>query len=213
MLDQYLRPNPEKDDPAQQFYLRPKFASYIFSDPDPQHGEEESNGSDNQYPAEYFAGFGHGITESDNQSINAGGNGEGHDVTERVDVGYFILVVFPETFVNHLTSEVGKQDESDPVVDALHKNFQFGSHQPTQQWQYPLEEGKGDFGYNARLDVFQNLYESGVIDPAKVTRIALENAASIAGMFLTTECVLVEEKEEKSAMPPQGMGGGMGGMM
>ena len=76
-----------------------------------------------------------------------------------------------------------------------------------------VKEGKGDFGYNARLDVFQNLYESGVIDPAKVTRIALENAASIAGMFLTTECVLVEEKEEKSAMPPQGMGGGMGGMM
>jgi len=76
-----------------------------------------------------------------------------------------------------------------------------------------VKEGKGDFGYNARLDLFQNLYESGVIDPAKVTRIALENAASIAGMFLTTECVLVEEKEEKSAMPPQGMGGGMGGMM
>jgi chaperonin GroEL len=76
-----------------------------------------------------------------------------------------------------------------------------------------VKEGKGDYGYNARLDVFQNLYESGVIDPAKVTRIALENAASIAGMFLTTECVLVEEKEEKSSMPPQGMGGGMGGMM
>ena len=76
-----------------------------------------------------------------------------------------------------------------------------------------VKEGKGDFGYNARLDVFQNLYESGVIDPAKVTRIALENAASIAGMFLTTECVLVEEKEEKSGMPSQGMGGGMGGMM
>ena len=76
-----------------------------------------------------------------------------------------------------------------------------------------VKEGKGDFGYNARLDVYQNLYESGVIDPAKVTRIALENAASIAGMFLTTECVLVEEKEDKApAMPPQGMGG-MGGMM
>ena len=76
-------------------------------------------------------------------------------------------------------------------------------------------EGTGDFGYNARTDVFENLYEAGVIDPAKVTRIALENAASIAGMFLTTECVLVDEKEEKSAMPPMGggMGGGMGGMM
>jgi chaperonin GroEL len=75
-----------------------------------------------------------------------------------------------------------------------------------------VREGEGDFGYNARTDEYQNLYESGVIDPAKVTRIALENAASIAGMFLTTECVLVEEKEEKApAMPP--MGGGMGGMM
>jgi chaperonin GroEL len=63
--------------------------------------------------------------------------------------------------------------------------------------------------------VYENLYEAGVIDPAKVTRIALENAASIAGMFLTTECVLVEEKEDKPAMPPMGggMGGGMGGMM
>jgi chaperonin GroEL len=76
-------------------------------------------------------------------------------------------------------------------------------------------EGKGDYGYNARTDVYENLYEAGVIDPAKVTRIALENAASIAGMFLTTECVLVEEKEDKPAMPPMGggMGGGMGGMM
>ncbi len=78
-----------------------------------------------------------------------------------------------------------------------------------------VSEGKADFGYNARSDEYQNLYEAGVIDPAKVTRIALENAASIAGMFLTTECVLVEEKEEKPAMPPMGggMGGGMGGMM
>jgi chaperonin GroEL len=75
-----------------------------------------------------------------------------------------------------------------------------------------VKEGKGDFGYNARLDKFENLFESGVIDPAKVTRVALENAASIAGMFLTTECVLVEEKEEKAPAMPQGMGG-MPGMM
>ncbi|MGV8091535.1 MAG: chaperonin GroEL [Mangrovibacterium sp.] len=76
-----------------------------------------------------------------------------------------------------------------------------------------VREGKGDFGYNARVDEYQNLKESGVIDPAKVARIALENAASIAGMFLTTECVLAEQKEEKAApMPPMG-GGGMGGMM
>ena len=74
-----------------------------------------------------------------------------------------------------------------------------------------VKEGKGDFGFNARTDQYENLYESGVIDPAKVTRIALENAASIAGMFLTTECVLVNIKEESPAAP---MGGapGMGGM-
>jgi chaperonin GroEL len=76
-----------------------------------------------------------------------------------------------------------------------------------------VKEGKGDFGYNARTDKYENLYETGVIDPAKVTRVALENAASIAGMFLTTECVLVEEKEDNPAPMPGGMGGGMGGMM
>ncbi len=77
-----------------------------------------------------------------------------------------------------------------------------------------VKEGTNDFGYNARTDEYQNLYESGVIDPAKVTRIALENAASIAGMFLTTECVLVDIKEENPPMPMGGgMGGGMGGMM
>ncbi|WP_372642884.1 chaperonin GroEL [Ancylomarina sp.] len=72
--------------------------------------------------------------------------------------------------------------------------------------------GKADFGYNARIGEYQNMIEAGVIDPAKVSRVALENAASIAGMFLTTECVLIEEKEaEAPAMPP--MGGGMPGMM
>jgi chaperonin GroEL len=76
-----------------------------------------------------------------------------------------------------------------------------------------VREGKGDFGYNVRLDMYQNLYEGGVIDPAKVTRIALENAASIAGMMLTTEAVITELKEDKQAMPNPGMGGGMGGMM
>ncbi|MDX9883854.1 MAG: chaperonin GroEL [Prolixibacteraceae bacterium] len=75
-----------------------------------------------------------------------------------------------------------------------------------------VREGKGDFGYNARTDQFENFYSTGVIDPAKVTRIALENAASIAGMFLTTECVLADIKEDAPAMPPMG-GGGMGGMM
>jgi len=75
-----------------------------------------------------------------------------------------------------------------------------------------VKEGKGDFGYNARTDKYENLFETGVIDPAKVSRVALENAASIAGMFLTTECVLVDEKEDTPAMPG-GMGGGMPGMM
>ncbi|MBN2262165.1 MAG: chaperonin GroEL [Prolixibacteraceae bacterium] len=76
-----------------------------------------------------------------------------------------------------------------------------------------VKEGKDDFGYNARRDEYQNLFEAGVIDPAKVARVALENAASIAGMFLTTECVLVDIKEENPAPMPGGMGGGMPGMM
>ncbi|MGL5938740.1 MAG: chaperonin GroEL [Phocaeicola sp.] len=77
-----------------------------------------------------------------------------------------------------------------------------------------VREGKGDFGYNARTDVYENMYTAGVVDPAKVTRVALENAASIAGMFLTTECVIVEKKEEKPEMPMGAPGmGGMGGMM
>ena len=77
-----------------------------------------------------------------------------------------------------------------------------------------VKDGKSDFGFNAATDIYENLYKAGVIDPTKVTRIALENAASIAGMLLTTECVLVDHKEENAAppaMPP--MGGGMPGMM
>ncbi len=76
-----------------------------------------------------------------------------------------------------------------------------------------VREGNADFGYNARTDSYENLLAAGVIDPAKVTRVALENAASIAGMFLTTECVIAEKKEENPtpAMPAGGMG--MGGMM
>jgi len=75
-----------------------------------------------------------------------------------------------------------------------------------------VKEGENDFGYNARTEQFENLFESGVIDPTKVTRTALENAASIASMLLTTECVITDEPEEKApAMPNPGMGG-MGGM-
>ena len=73
-----------------------------------------------------------------------------------------------------------------------------------------VHNGKDDFGYNARTEKYENLYETGVIDPAKVTRVALENAASIAGMFLTTECVIAEKKEEA---PAAAAAPGMGGMM
>lgn len=76
-----------------------------------------------------------------------------------------------------------------------------------------VREGKGDFGYNVRTGEYQGLFDAGVIDPAKVARVALENAASIAGMLLTTEAVITEIKEDKPAMPNPGMGGGMGGMM
>lgn len=75
-----------------------------------------------------------------------------------------------------------------------------------------VREGKKDYGYNARTDKFENFITAGVVDPAKVSRVALENAASIAGMFLTTECVITEKPEE-NPMPPMPMGGGMGGMM
>jgi len=78
-----------------------------------------------------------------------------------------------------------------------------------------IKDGKGDYGFNARTETFENLYEAGVIDPTKVSRIAMENAASIASMLLTTECVIADEEEEAVAAPPMGGGmpGGMGGMM
>ncbi|MDE6443816.1 MAG: chaperonin GroEL, partial [Muribaculaceae bacterium] len=77
-----------------------------------------------------------------------------------------------------------------------------------------VKEGTGDYGYNARTDTFENFFQTGVIDPAKVTRVALENAASIAGMFLTTECVIADKKEDTPAAPMGAPGmGGMGGMM
>ena len=75
-----------------------------------------------------------------------------------------------------------------------------------------IKEGEADFGYNARTEVYENLLAAGVIDPTKVSRVALENAASVAGMFLTTECVIADKKEE-NPMPMPPMGGGMGGMM
>ena len=75
-----------------------------------------------------------------------------------------------------------------------------------------VKEGKDGFGYNAKTDTYEDLIKAGVIDPAKVTKTALSNAASIASMLLTTDCVIVEKKEDKPSMPPGGMGGGMGGM-
>jgi len=73
-----------------------------------------------------------------------------------------------------------------------------------------IKEGKGDFGFNARTEIYENLYAAGVIDPTKVTRIALENAASIAGMLLTTEAVIADKPEPKTASAPPMPGGGMG---
>tara|TARA_B110000881_G_scaffold78495_1_gene68394 strand:- start:584 stop:1054 length:471 start_codon:yes stop_codon:yes gene_type:complete len=76
-----------------------------------------------------------------------------------------------------------------------------------------VKDGKGDFGFNAKTETYESLYKAGVIDPAKVVRVALENAASVAGMLLTTECVISNIKEDATpAMPPMG-GGGMPGMM
>jgi Chaperonin GroEL (HSP60 family) len=76
-----------------------------------------------------------------------------------------------------------------------------------------VKEGKNDFGFNARTEVYENLLKTGVIDPVKVSRVALENAASIAGMLLTTECVISNHKEPTPPTPPMPMGGGMDGMM
>ena len=76
-----------------------------------------------------------------------------------------------------------------------------------------IKEGKGDFGYNAQDDKYEELFKAGVIDPTKVARVALENAASIAGMFITTESVVCEKPEKEPPMPMGGPGGMGGGMM
>ena len=77
-----------------------------------------------------------------------------------------------------------------------------------------VREGEGNFGYNAKTEVYEDLRAAGVVDPAKVTRVALENAASVAGMFLTTECVICDKKEDKPELPMGAPGmGGMGGRM
>ena len=76
-----------------------------------------------------------------------------------------------------------------------------------------VQDGKGDFGFDAKSEKYVEMFKAGIIDPTKVTRIALENAASVAGMILTTECALTDIKEDAPAMPPMGGGGGMPGMM
>jgi chaperonin GroEL len=76
-----------------------------------------------------------------------------------------------------------------------------------------VKEGKGDFGYNARTEVYENLIAAGVIDPTKVGRVALENAASVASMLLTTDCILADEPEDDKPHMHGGMPGGMDGMM
>ena len=77
-----------------------------------------------------------------------------------------------------------------------------------------IKEGKGDYGYNAAQDKFESMFKAGIIDPTKVSRLALENAASIAGLLITTECVVVDEPEtDAPSPPPMPPGGGMGGMM
>lgn len=76
-----------------------------------------------------------------------------------------------------------------------------------------VKEGTDSFGYNARTDVFEDLYKAGIIDPTKVTRLALENAASIASLLLTTACVVADDPEDEKPAPMPQMGGGMGGMM
>ena len=75
-----------------------------------------------------------------------------------------------------------------------------------------VKEGSDDFGFNAKTDVYENMYDAVVIDPTKVTRVALENAASVAGLLLTTEVTITEIPKDEPAMPPAGMGGGMGMM-
>ncbi len=117
-----------------------------------------------------------------------------------------------------LESLRGENDDEQTGIDIIRRAIE----EPLRQIVYnagkegavvvqKVREGVADFGYNARKDIYEPLLAAGVVDPAKVTRVALENAASIAGMFLTTECVIVDKKEETPAMPP--MKPGMGGMM
>ena len=120
-----------------------------------------------------------------------------------------LLMMYPHVRPEELRKEDGKKLSSFevlsqimPPLSATYKTKSF-------------KEGKDDYGYNARTEVFENLLQAGVLDPTKVARIAIENAASIAAMLLTTECVIVDEpeKDKGAAGRPGGMPGGMPGMM
>jgi chaperonin GroEL len=121
--------------------------------------------------------------------------------------------------ISQLDSLKGSSDDEQTGIDIVKKALQAPLRQICENAGVEgsvivnkVAEGKDDFGYNAREDRFENLLAAGVIDPAKVSRVALENAASIASMLLTTEAVITEKPKEEAAMPPM-PGGGMGGMM
>ena len=124
--------------------------------------------------------------------------GEDHEIEVRVDRGHG----------NPTVKMDGNEIEPDALGDLLGR---ISAQTAKQVMIQKIREGKGDFGYNARNEQYEDLFIAGVIDPTKVCRVALENASSIAGMLLTTECVISDIKEENSM--PQMPGGGMGGMM
>ena len=122
--------------------------------------------------------------------------------------------------INALKNTKGKNDDETIGVNIVRKSLEApvrviaenAGEEGSVVFQ-KVSDGKGAFGFNARTGVYEDLKKAGVIDPTKVTRVALENAASVAGMILTTECALTDIKEDTPAMPPMGGGGGMPGMM
>lgn len=137
-------------------------------------------------------------------------------VEEGIVVGGGVALVRASVVLNDLT---GDNEDQNLGIDIVRKSVEaplrtIASNAGVEGSvvMMKVSEGEGDFGYNARTDAYEDLKAAGVIDPTKVTRIALENAASIAGMVLTTECVIADKPEPESAAPPMG-GGGMPGMM
>ena len=137
-------------------------------------------------------------------------------VEEGIVVGGGVALIRASVALANLT---GENEDQDLGIDIVRKSVEaplrtIASNAGVEGSVVMMKvgEGEGDFGYNARTDIYEDLKAAGVIDPTKVTRIALENAASIAGMVLTTECVIADKPEPESAAPPMG-GGGMPGMM